>query len=52
MQNTNKVLMIRPVAFAYNAETAVNNKFQVAGNAEAAQAKALKEFDAFVEKLT
>jgi hypothetical protein len=51
MQNTNTVLMIRPVHFAYNAETAVNNKFQVAGNEEAAQAKALEEFDAFVEKL-
>jgi hypothetical protein len=51
MQNTNTVLMIRPVAFAYNAETAVNNKFQFAGNMEAAQAKALHEFDAFVDKL-
>ncbi len=51
MQNTSTVLMIRPVHFAYNAETAVNNKFQVAGNEEAAQAKALGEFDAFVEKL-
>ena len=43
--------MIRPVAFAYNAETAVNNKFQLAANEEAAQAKALNEFDAFVDKL-
>lgn len=51
MQNTNKILMIRPVAFAYNAQTAVNNKFQAAGNAEAAQVKALEEFDAFVDKL-
>jgi len=51
MQNTNTVLMIRPVHFTYNRETAVNNKFQVAGNAEAAQAKALEEFDAFTEKL-
>jgi len=51
MQNTNTVLMIRPVAFAYNAETAVNNKFQIAGNMEAAQAKALDEFDAFVNTL-
>lgn len=51
MQNTSTVLMIRPVHFAYNTETAVNNKFQVAGNEEAAQAKALEEFDAFVEKL-
>lgn len=51
MQNTDTVLMIRPVAFAYNAETAVNNKFQLAANEEAAQAKALNEFDAFVDKL-
>ncbi len=51
MQNTSTVLMIRPVHFAYNAETAVNNKFQVAGNEEAAQTKALEEFDVFVEKL-
>ncbi|SFQ43168.1 citrulline utilization hydrolase CtlX [Parafilimonas terrae] len=51
MQNTNTILMVRPVAFAYNAETAVNNKFQAAGNAEAAQVKALVEFDAFVDKL-
>lgn len=51
MQNTNKILMIRPVSFAYNTETAVNNLFQVSGSAEHAQDKALKEFDAFVEKL-
>ena len=44
--------MIRPVAFTYNAETAMNNSFQVAGNAEAAQEKALQEFDALVDKLT
>jgi hypothetical protein len=43
--------MIRPVHFGYNPETAVNNKFQVAGNDESAQAKALEEFDVFVEKL-
>ena len=51
MQNTNNILMIRPVHFTYNAETAVNNLFQVAGNAEQAQQKALQEFDAFTEKL-
>jgi hypothetical protein len=51
MQNTNNILMIRPVYFTYNIQTAANNKFQVAGNAEAAQAKALEEFDAFVKKL-
>ncbi len=51
MQNTNRVLMIRPAAFTYNAETAGNNLFQVAGKAENAQEKALKEFDAFVDML-
>ncbi|HEX5150256.1 MAG TPA: arginine deiminase-related protein [Parafilimonas sp.] len=51
MQTTSTILMIRPVHFTYNPETAVNNKFQVAGNAEAAQAKALEEFDAFTDKL-
>ncbi len=51
MQNTNKILMIRPVGFTYNAETAANNLFQVAGNADNAQEKALIEFDTFVELL-
>ncbi|HYK46048.1 MAG TPA: arginine deiminase-related protein [Parafilimonas sp.] len=51
MQNTSNVLMIRPVHFTYNAETAANNLFQVAGSAEGAQDKALKEFDEFIEKL-
>ena len=51
MQNTRNVLMIRPVHFTYNAETAANNLFQVAGSAEGAQDKALKEFDEFIEKL-
>ena len=43
--------MIRPVGFTYNAETAGNNLFQVAGNTDNAQEKALKEFDAFVATL-
>jgi len=51
MQNTSNILMIRPVHFTYNAETAVNNLFQVSGNAEKAQEKALQEFDVFTEKL-
>jgi hypothetical protein len=51
MQNTSSILMIRPVYFTYNVQTAADNKFQVAGNAEAAQEKALEEFDAFVKKL-
>jgi hypothetical protein len=43
--------MIRPVNFGFNAETAVNNSFQVAGVADDAQMKAQKEFDAFVQLL-
>ena len=43
--------MIRPVNFGYNAETAVNNAFQVQGEDDEAQSKALKEFDAFVNLL-
>ena len=39
MQNTSNILMIRPVHFTYNAETAVNNLFQVAGSEEQAQGK-------------
>src|SRR5690554_3007301 len=49
------ILMIRPVRFEYNAETAVNNAFQTAPDAVAqpvdTQVKALTEFDHFVEKL-
>lgn len=51
MQTTNAVLMIRPVHFTFNAETALNNSFQVAGNTDNAQQKALQEFDAFVNML-
>lgn len=43
--------MIRPVHFAFNAETAVNNAFQTPGNDAAAQDKAAQEFDGFVEVL-
>lgn len=48
---TSHLLMIRPVQFAYNAETAVNNSFQIASNDASVQEKALQEFDTFVEKL-
>jgi hypothetical protein len=51
MQTTSHILMIRPVNFGFNAETAVNNAFQVAGNDTAAQEKAAREFDAFVQVL-
>ena len=48
---TSHLLMIRPVKFAYNTETAVNNSFQVASNDASVQEKALQEFDGFVAKL-
>jgi len=52
-QITNTILMIRPVAFRMNEQTAVNNYFQediALKNAEINK-KAQAEFDAFVEKL-
>lgn len=51
MQTTNHIMMIRPVNFSFNAETAVNNAFQVAGAADQAQEKAQQEFDRFVALL-
>jgi hypothetical protein len=52
MQTTSHILMIKPVAFDFNAETAVNNAFQQEGSNENAQQKAEAEFDGFVKKLT
>lgn len=51
MQTTSHILMIQPVNFGYNAETAVNNAFQVAGNDAGAQEKAAEEFQQFVTVL-
>ena len=52
MPTTDKVLMIRPVRFSYNSQTAVNNAFQESGiPEELSQRQALKEFDAYVEML-
>jgi len=53
-QTTNTILMIRPVAFRMNEQTAVNNYYQkVLENITPAtvNVKAQQEFDAFVEKL-
>jgi hypothetical protein len=44
-------LMIRPAAFGYNPETAVNNAFQLAGDRTGVQEQAQQEFDAFVDLL-
>jgi hypothetical protein len=51
MQATSNLLMIRPVDFRFNQQTATNNKFQQESEDSEIQDKALKEFDAFVEKL-
>ena len=53
-QTTNSILMIRPVAFRMNEQTAVNNYYQkVLDNLLPAtvNAKAQEEFDAFANKL-
>ena len=51
MQTTNHILMIRPVDFKFNAQTAGNNKFQQESSDENVQSLALKEFDGFVAML-
>ena len=53
-QLTDTLLMIRPVKFGYNVETAVNNHYQQFLNglsAEEIQQRARQEFDAFVALL-
>jgi hypothetical protein len=53
-QTTNSILMIRPVAFRMNEQTAVNNYYQKVLDGlspETVNAKAQDEFDVFVEKL-
>ena len=55
MQTTDHILMVRPVRFAFNEETASNNAFQQKSDTEeAAHATALRavvEFDGFVSLL-
>jgi hypothetical protein len=51
MQTTDTVLMIEPIAFGYNSETAENNYFQVEQKGSDIQLKALAEFNTFVGKL-
>lgn len=53
-QTTNTILMVRPVSFRMNEQTAVNNYYQkVLENTlpETVQKQAENEFDSFVEKL-
>lgn len=51
MQHTPHILMIKPVRFDFNAETAVNNSFQIQSADKAIQEKALKEFEHFIAVL-
>ena len=51
MQMTDKILMIRPVSFGYNEQTAVSNHYQkllTNISSKDVQTKALTEFDDFV----
>ncbi|MEG0517299.1 MAG: arginine deiminase-related protein [Bacteroidales bacterium] len=52
MQCSNTILMVRPVAFSYNEQTAENNSFQEKGYEDQAQENALEEFDNYVKLLT
>jgi hypothetical protein len=51
MQNTAHLLMIRPVRFAFNKETAVNNTFQEVDTDKDVASIAELEFDTFAQKL-
>lgn len=51
MQHTSHLLMIKPVRFDFNEETAVNNSFQVNASDHTVQEKALHEFEKFIAVL-
>ena len=51
MQHSNHLLMIKPVRFDFNAETAVNNSFQTNVQDTLAQEKAAAEFTQFISVL-
>lgn len=51
MNVTTKLLMVRPVRFGYNVQTAASNLFQNQIQGQDSQALALKEFDGMVSKL-
>jgi len=50
-QTTCHLLMIRPVHFQFNEQTAVNNAFQQKGDTTEVEQHAIQEFDRFVEVL-
>lgn len=51
MQHTAHILMIKPINFDFNAETAINNSFQLKSNDVDIQKKALQEFELFISTL-
>lgn len=51
MQHTSHLLMIKPVKFDFNSETAVNNSFQSRSADTGIQQRALAEFNSFVDLL-
>lgn len=51
MSAAKSILMIRPAAFDYNPQTAINNKFQRHGREQNIQSLALEQFDYFVSLL-
>lgn len=51
MQSTDTILMIEPIAFGFNAQTAVNNYFQMNDASKETQTEALYQFNTFVKKL-
>lgn len=51
MQHTSNLLMIQPVHFSFNAETAVNNSFQNKSDQSNVQSKAREEFEQFIAVL-
>ena len=51
MQTAKTVLMVEPIAFGYNSQTAENNYFQKEQKEANIQEKALEEFNAFATKL-
>src|SRR4051812_19184764 len=50
-QSAGAVLMVRPSAFGFNAETASSNRFQTPGDTPDVAARARAEFDAFAAAL-
>ncbi|MGF7080711.1 citrulline utilization hydrolase CtlX [Mucilaginibacter sp. UYCu711] len=51
-QSTNNILMIRPVSFGFNEQTAQSNAFQIrSADQQQVQAKAIAEFDGLVQTL-